>query len=95
MNEEAGDISIHRLTQDAYFDRMSDECRIAVFRVALILLRIAYPNRGFSHFYTRWPICEKLRQHVLFFQGRYETLMKAKFSCQDEDFTRLLCDSAW
>ena len=96
INDETGLISLHRLTQAAFFDRMSEHEREETFKVAFSLLREAFPGRqGHHHLYTRWQTCEQLRQHVLAFQAQYEVLRKDGFSEQDEKFTWLICDTAW
>lgn len=96
INEETGLISLHRLTQRAFFDRMSKEQREDAFRVAFPLLREAFPGRqGHHHLYTRWQICKQLRQHVLAFQAQYDFLRKDGFSEQDAKFTWLIRDTAW
>ena len=96
INDETGLISFHRLTQAAFFDRMSEHEREEAFKVALSLLRKAFPGRqGHNHLFTRWETCEKLRQHVLTFQAQYEILRNDGFSEQDEMFTWLICDTAW
>ncbi|KAL8896037.1 MAG: hypothetical protein Q9207_007903 [Kuettlingeria erythrocarpa] len=45
INEETGLISLHRLTQQAFFDRMSEQERKDAFKVAFALLREAFPGR--------------------------------------------------
>ncbi|KAL8647404.1 MAG: hypothetical protein Q9210_005582 [Variospora velana] len=96
INEETGLISLHRLTQHAFFDRMSEQERKDAFKVAFSLLREAFPGQqGHHHLYTRWQTCEQLRQHVLAFQAQYEVLRKDSFSEQDPKFTWLICDTAW
>ena len=96
INDETGLISLYRLTQAAFFDRMSEHEREETFKVALSLLRKAFPGRqGHYHLLTRWQRCEQLRQHVLTFQAQYEILRKDGFSEQDENFTWLICDTAW
>ncbi|KAL9009767.1 MAG: hypothetical protein Q9173_005234 [Seirophora scorigena] len=96
MNEETGLISLHRLTQVAFFDRMSEQERKDTFQIAFSLLREAFPGRqGHHHLYTRWQTCEQLKQHVLAFQAQYEVLRKNGFSEQDAKFTWLIYDIAW
>ena len=96
INNETGLVSLHRLTQVAFFDRMWKPEREEAFKVALLLLREAFPGRqGHHHLWTRWHTCEQLRQHVLAFQAQYEILRKDGFSEQDERFTWLICDTAW
>ena len=96
INNETGLISLHRLTQAAFFDQMSEHERERNFEIALSLLREAFPGRqGHHHLYTRWQTCEQLRQDVLAFQAQYEILRKDGFSEQDEKFTWLICDTAW
>lgn len=96
INEETSLISLHRLTQLAFFDRMSEQERKDTFQVAFSLLREAFPGRqGHHHLYTRWQTCEQLKQHVLAFQAQYEVLRKSGFSEQDAKFTWLICDTAW
>ena len=76
--DETGHISFYRLTQAAFFDRMSEHQREKTFKVALSLLHKGFPGReGHHHLYTRWQTCEQLRQHVLAFQTQYEILRKA------------------
>lgn len=75
---------------------MLEDEREETFKVALSLLRMAFPGRqGHHHLFTRWQTCEELRQHVLTFQAQYEILRKDGFSEQDEKLTWLICDTAW
>ena len=96
INDETGLISLHRLTQVAFFDRVWKHERERAFEVALSLLREVFPGRqGYHHLWTRWQTCELLRQHVLTFQAQYEILRKDGFSKQNEKFTWLICDTTW
>ena len=96
INDETGLISLHRLTQVAFFDRVWKHERERTFKVAFSLLRKAFPGRqGHHHLWTRWQTCEQLTQHVLTFQAQYEILRKDGFSEQDEKLTWLICDTAW
>jgi len=96
INDETIFLRIHRLIQEAFFDRMEYEHRIDAFKIALKLLRDAFPGRsGHTHLYTRWQVCKQLRQHVLAFQSRYEQLKEQGFSSQEESFIRLICDYSW
>lgn len=57
LNEESGEISIHRLTQEAFLDRMSKEDRVKTFEMVLRLFRKAFPDRkGHNHLFTRWQL---------------------------------------
>ncbi|KAF1957122.1 TPR-like protein [Byssothecium circinans] len=96
INDETGFLAIHRLIQEAYFDRMDAEQKADAFKTALKLLRAAFPGRtGHNHLYTRWQVCEQLRQHILAFQSQHEQLKEQGFFSQDEAFIRLICDCAW
>lgn len=58
-------MSVHRLIQQAYLDRMSQDLRRSTFQMLVQLLRKAYPSRdGKTHLYRRWERCQQLEQHV-------------------------------
>lgn len=96
INMDTGLISIHRLIQNAYFDRMDLFSKISAFGVCFTLLRNAFPGRdGESHFYKRWAMCEKLHQHVQALHRVYGNIDVTEFPKQSSDYHQLVRDDAW
>jgi hypothetical protein len=79
LNGEASLISLHRLTQQAYLDRMTLEERRGAFRVLIVLLEGSFSRTAGRHLYTRWKLCSSLIQHVQALGDRYIELGKLDF----------------
>lgn len=88
-------MSIHRLTQEAYFDRMSDTQKLDAYTVVLNLFHNPFSRKAGSHLYSRWDTCSKLIQHVQALGDRYRELGETKFFPPQEIMTIVFNDAAW
>jgi NB-ARC domain len=96
LNPATSLISIHRLTQWAYLDRLSYEDCCKAFKSTLHLLRNAFPRQGNGkHLRAQSAICQKLIQHIQAFSDHYEELRKEGYAEYDEDLILLFSDAAW
>jgi hypothetical protein len=95
VNGETCLISVHRLTQEAYFDRMSLRDRRAAFRVLIDLLQDSFSRTAGRHLYTRWKLCSSLIQHVQALIDRYTELGSVKFFAPSEPLTYLIANASW
>lgn len=89
-------ISIHRLTQEAYFSHLSDEQRHDTLCVAFRVLCEAFPKRKMRRqMYLVWETCEQLIHHIEAVQDKYEELKPMGLNVQDPAFDTLLADASW
>ncbi|PVH79565.1 hypothetical protein DL98DRAFT_572409 [Cadophora sp. DSE1049] len=95
LNGESGLISMHRLTQQAYFDRMTLEDRRSAFKVPVGLLQDNFSRTAGRHLYTRWKLCSTLIQHVQAFVDRYMDLGNTEFLAPFEPLTFLIANASW
>lgn len=96
INDQSNMMSIHRLTQEAYYYEISDQDRYDAFCVTYHLLCDAFPKRAFGrHLYKSWSDCERLIHHVATLQDKYEELRYKDFTVQDENFAILMADATW
>lgn len=96
INAETGLMSIHRLIQQAYFDRIPHDLRCSAFQMMFQLLRKAYPVReGKTHLYRRWAKCQQLEQHVQAIHRRYKSLKKDGLDEAGYEYRQLIRDNAW
>jgi hypothetical protein len=95
LNGEASLISLHRLTQQAYFDLMNLEDRRTAFEVLIDLLQNGFSRTAGRHLYTRWKLCGSLIQHVQALVDRYMELGDTEFFAPSEPLTYLIANAAW
>ncbi|KAI0104343.1 hypothetical protein GGR51DRAFT_522349 [Nemania sp. FL0031] len=95
INPQTSFMSIHRLTRDAYFDRINEEQKSAAYAAVLSLLHEPFSRKAGSHLYTRWDTCSKLIQHVHALGDRYLQLGETKFYPPEELMTIVFNDAAW
>lgn len=95
VNGETCLISMHRLTQQAYFDRMSLEDRREAFKVLIDLLQDSFSRTAGRHLYTRWKLCSSLIQHVQALVDRYIELGNIDFFAPFEPLTYLIANASW
>jgi hypothetical protein len=95
VNGETCLISMHRLTQQAYFDRMSLEDRREAFKVLIDLLQDSFSRTAGRHLYTRWKLCSSLIHHVQAFVDRYIELGNIDFFAPFEPLTYLIANASW
>ncbi|KAI1130884.1 hypothetical protein F5Y10DRAFT_234969 [Nemania abortiva] len=95
INPRTSFMSIHRLTHDAYFDRINEEQKFAAYSAVLSLLHEPFSRKAGSHLYTRWDTCSKLIQHVHALGDRYRQLGETKFYPPQELMTIVFNDAAW
>ncbi|KAM3446486.1 hypothetical protein MY3296_009633 [Beauveria thailandica] len=96
INADAATLSIHRLTQEAFYYFLSREQKQEAFLVALQLLSHSFPKRLHGrHLYHSWNICSQLIHHVHALQEQYEELKAEGFDTQEPDFAILAADASW
>ncbi len=95
LSGESSLISLHRLTQQAYFDRMTLEDRRAALQVLVDLLQDSFSRTAGRHLYTRWKLCSSLIQHVQALVGRYMELGHVEFFAPFEPLTYLIANASW
>ena len=95
LNGESSLISMHRLTQQAYFDRISLEDRRSAFRVTICLLQDSFSRTAGRHLYSRWKLCSSLIQHVQALMCRYTDLGNVVFFAPFEPLTYLIANASW
>lgn len=88
-------MSIHRLIQEAYLDRMDTVNKLEAYAVILSLLHEPFSRRAGSHLYDRWDTCSKLIQHVQALGDRYMELGMTRFYPPQELMTFVFNDAAW
>ncbi|PVH69154.1 hypothetical protein DL98DRAFT_439632 [Cadophora sp. DSE1049] len=96
INADSGTLSIHRLTQEAFYCFLSREQKQEAFLVALQLLSHSFPKRLHGrHLYHSWNICSQLIHHVDALQEQYEELKVEGFDTQEPNFAILAADASW
>lgn len=96
INQDTEVISIHRLTQEAFYFEMNEEQRRDAFELAYRLVCDAFPKRRMGrHMYEDWGVCEQLIHHVVALQDKYEDLRQRGYDNQDEGLASLMADAAW
>lgn len=96
INAETGLMSVHRLIQQAYFDRISQNLRCSAFQMMLQLLRKAYPVRdGKMHLFRRWAKCQQLEQHVQAIHMRYKSRKESGLGEAGYEYRQLIRDNSW
>lgn len=96
INDDTGMISLHRLTQEAYYYHLTDQKRHNTFHVAYRILCQAFPKRELRRqMYEVWGVCEALIHHVEIMQDKYEELRQKGFNVQDSDLDIMLADASW
>ncbi len=96
VNPDTQLISMHRLIQVAYRDRLSGQLEYDAFKAALGILRSAFPEQGDGrHLRPHWKVCEQLIQHVQAFAKQYATMRAAGLTEHIDDITMLLSDASW
>ncbi|KAJ5803463.1 uncharacterized protein N7503_005913 [Penicillium pulvis] len=95
LNGEASLISVHRLIQQAYINRMSEDDYKATFKVVVDLLQGSFSRDAGRHLYTRWELCSSLIQHVQAFAEMYDSLGGPDLFQSYEPLTYLIQNAAW
>jgi hypothetical protein len=95
LNREASLISLHCLTQQAYFDLMNLEDRYTAFKVLIDLLQNSFSRTAGRDLYTHWKLGGSLIQHVQALVDRYVKLGHTRFFAPSEPLTYLIANAAW
>ncbi len=95
LNGDTSLISMHRLTQQSYFDRMSLENPRSAFKVTVGLLQDSFSRTAGRHLYTRWKVCSSSIQHVQALVERYMDLGNVEFFAPFEPLTYLIANASW
>lgn len=89
-------ISLHRLTQEAYYYHLFEKERHDTFHVAYRILCAAFPKRTLRRqMYEVWETCEMLIHHIETAQEKYEDLRPTGLNVQDVEYHTMLADAAW
>lgn len=97
ITEDTGLMSVHRLIQEAYFDKATEMSRVSGFGMILSLLREAFPrNWGTQdHFYKHWAACEALHQHVQALHKVFTRMRTDGYLKPQADYQDLLLRDIW
>ncbi|KAJ5959309.1 Tetratricopeptide-like helical [Penicillium vulpinum] len=96
INSDTGMISLHRLTQEAYYYHLTEKERHDTFHVAYRILCAAFPKRTLRRqMYEVWETCEMLIHHIETAQDKYEDLRPTGLDVQDLEYHTMLADAAW
>ena len=70
-------ISLHRLTQGEYRNKMSADQCIEAIKMVYRLIQPSFPSRTSAanhHLFHRWKTCEQLIQHVIALKDHIDSL---------------------
>lgn len=97
IDATTGNMTIHRLLQNAYFEQMDLDTRVLSFQKALMLLRTQFPSESLNgHSYTKWALCNTWHHHVLALKSRYESMKELQgFTTRDPAYVSLIRQDAW
>jgi hypothetical protein len=96
VNSDTSVMSIHRLIQAAFWDRVEHDDRREHFATALHLISAEFPSKNAAgHMYDRHHKCQPLAQHIIGFVDRYQEMRKDGFTERVENLTPVLLSAAW
>lgn len=96
IDEETEILSIHRLTQEAFFYFMDDKQRLQAFDAAWQILAHAFPKRDLGRMmFDQWRTCQQLIRHVDVLSAKSVELRSIGLDVQEPAWAILLSDAAW
>ncbi|KAE8443926.1 hypothetical protein EG329_001236 [Mollisiaceae sp. DMI_Dod_QoI] len=95
--EPGADMSIHRIIQSVYRDRMTHEERYRCFLTTSTLLLEAFPKQvNGESLRQEWAVCRRFEQHAFALVVRYREFdFKPQSPGDFLDFTQLMTNVAW
>lgn len=96
IDEETEVLSIHRLTQEAFYYFMDDKQKLQAFNAAWQILAHAFPKRDLGRMmFDQWRTCQQIIRHVDVLSAKSVELRSIGLDVQESAWAVLLSDAAW